>query len=588
MGRAMMYVPRAAAVGVMLALLLLGGSLLGPAADAQASEMTLPPTAGGDADGALRGFVSSGELPGTALRAQAQTQVTLFYDGFESGMSSWHPTGRWAITSYRAGTGSKSAYCVGSMVSPPGPYPPNISAGMRAGPFNLSDATGASLEFDTWFKTEANADWVIVGISTDGVLFHEAGGWGGTSGGWLHKTIDLAEYVAQPAVWIFFGFDSDGSTSYEGAYVDEVRLVATVAQPSPPPEEPLPLDFYEGWESGGSGWTITGSPTWAITSYRAGAGSKSVYCAGSTISPPGPYASNMVAWLEAGPFDLSNIDSASLEFDTWFDTELDADGFFAGASTDGNNYSGTEWTGDTDGWQHKTLDLAGFVGQPKVWIAFKFDSDGSTNHEGAYVDEIRLVTADTPPPPSPESPRFTDVSPGQYAYTQITDLAGRGIITGFTDGTFRPAVKVTRQQFAKMIVKALGLAVTGSETCSFFDVATQTGTDPFYPSKYVAICAARGITQGKTSFTFAPYDDITRQQLISMVTRAANLPEPPADYLPYFNPDQFSPREHYVNARRAAYAGLLNDLSFIDPRYSFYEPATRAQVCVILYNLLQL
>jgi len=187
------------------------------------------------------------------------------------------------------------------------------------------------------------------------------------------------------------------------------------------------------------------------------------------------------------------------------------------------------------------------------------------------------------PPPS----QFSDVAPGQYAHTQITDLANRGIITGFTDGTFRPADAVTRQQFAKVIVKTLGLAVTGSEICPFGDVATQSATDPFYPSKYVAVCAAQGITKGKTLSTFDPYGDITRQQLITMVTRAANVPEPPAGYVPNFTPDQFYPSEHYVNARRAAYAGLLKDLSFVDPRYSFYESATRAQVCVILYNLLQ-
>ena len=68
--------------------------------------------------------------------------------------------------------------------------------------------------------------------------------------------------------------------------------------------------------------------------------------------------------------------------------------------------------------------------------------------------------------------------------------------------------------------------MTGAEVCPFTDVVAQTGTDPFYPSKYVAVCAAHGITTGKTPTTFAPYDNITRQQLITMVVRAADAVDP--------------------------------------------------------------
>ena len=90
---------------------------------------------------------------------------------------------------------------------------------------------------------------------------------------------------------------------------------------------------------------------------------------------------------------------------------------------------------------------------------------------------------------------FPDVAGSPYE-TAIYDLAERGIIAGREDGTFGPSDTVSRQQFAKMIVKALGFTVTGTEVCPFGDVAGQIGTDPFYPAKYVAVCAARGITTG--------------------------------------------------------------------------------------------
>jgi hypothetical protein len=136
-----------------------------------------------------------------------------------------------------------------------------------------------------------------------------------------------------------------------------------------------------------------------------------------------------------------------------------------------------------------------------------------------------------------------------------------------------------------MIVKTLAYTVTGSEVCPFTDVTAQTGTDPFYPSKYVAVCATHGITQGKTATTFAPGDDITHQQLITMVARAADLSDPPGSYMPSFTAAQFSLNVHYLNARKAANAGLLAGLQGIGPSYNFLAPSTRGECAQILYNL---
>ena len=93
--------------------------------------------------------------------------------------------------------------------------------------------------------------------------------------------------------------------------------------------------------------------------------------------------------------------------------------------------------------------------------------------------------------------------------------------------------------------------------CPFADVPTQMGADPFYPSKYVAVCASHGITTGKTATTFAPGDNITRQQLVTMVVRAAGLSAPPARLHAHLLASQFLLDEHYANACKADHAGLL-------------------------------
>ena len=185
---------------------------------------------------------------------------------------------------------------------------------------------------------------------------------------------------------------------------------------------------------------------------------------------------------------------------------------------------------------------------------------------------------------APVTSGFSDVTAGHIYFKQIKDLAARHVIGGFVDGTFKPERQVNRQQFAKMIVLALGYPVSLADNNPFKDVSgSLDANDPLYPVHYVAVCAARNITQGKRPGEFAPYDNMTRAQLITMVARAANLPKPPASYMAPFG--NFSP-DHYAWARKAASAGLLNGLAGIGPMYDFFAPATRGEVCVLLYNLL--
>ena len=67
---------------------------------------------------------------------------------------------------------------------------------------------------------------------------------------------------------------------------------------------------------------------------------------------------------------------------------------------------------------------------------------------------------------------FSDVAAGEWYTGWVNLVAGRGIISGFPDGTFRPNEKVTQAQAVTMIVKALGWGV----------VVDQTGT---WPANYI-------------------------------------------------------------------------------------------------------
>ncbi|HZK49019.1 MAG TPA: S-layer homology domain-containing protein [Thermoleophilia bacterium] len=199
-----------------------------------------------------------------------------------------------------------------------------------------------------------------------------------------------------------------------------------------------------------------------------------------------------------------------------------------------------------------------------------------TTDFGGYVDSTSHSVD------SLSTQRFIDVPPTHSYASQIEALADLGVISGFGDGYFQPNASVVREQFAKMIVLTLGLPVSESDVPPFADVQVTPGS--LYPAAYIAVAARAGITRGVTADRFAPWNKITRAEVITMVVRAANLPEPPADYQPPFG--DFSPT-FYPYARKAAYAGILDGLVGMGSSYNFWTPATRGEVCALLSSLMQ-
>lgn len=178
---------------------------------------------------------------------------------------------------------------------------------------------------------------------------------------------------------------------------------------------------------------------------------------------------------------------------------------------------------------------------------------------------------------------FTDVPPLHPYAAAISDLTGRGVVSGYADGTFRPDELVSRQQFAKMIVRSLGLPVSTADVHPFTDLPANTDpTDPLYPNNYVAVCRQRALLSSPSPTTFAPFADLSRAELIEAAARAAALPDPPAAYDPPFA--AFSP-DGYEWSRKAAYAGLLSGLVGIGPTFDFLAAASRGECAQILYDL---
>lgn len=149
----------------------------------------------------------------------------------------------------------------------------------------------------------------------------------------------------------------------------------------------------EDFESGfpGTKWTLYGTPTWDDETYRYYQGSRSGWCAGSTMNPPGPYPPDMDAWMTYGPFSLADANYAYVSFYRWLYSEPRYDFLDVLVSTNGYNfYLEYELSGDYRSWTQQQIDLSDYCGYSQVWIAFLFYGDGSIQYEGAYLDNIEL------------------------------------------------------------------------------------------------------------------------------------------------------------------------------------------------------
>ncbi|WP_284646642.1 S-layer homology domain-containing protein [Paenibacillus silviterrae] len=176
---------------------------------------------------------------------------------------------------------------------------------------------------------------------------------------------------------------------------------------------------------------------------------------------------------------------------------------------------------------------------------------------------------------------FSDVA-GHWAQTEIELLANKWILNGITDQQFAPEARVTRAEFAAMLVRSLGLVE--SKDNAFADVQSADWFAGAVGSAYKA-----GLINGYEDGSFKPNAVITREQMVAMMIRAMKVggKEAPADSSVL---NKFIDRSNIGEWSKAAVsqalaAGLVQGMS--DTVFAANEPATRAQAAVILKRVLQ-
>jgi hypothetical protein len=179
---------------------------------------------------------------------------------------------------------------------------------------------------------------------------------------------------------------------------------------------------------------------------------------------------------------------------------------------------------------------------------------------------------------------FTDVEDTDFE-PSITALAYWEFMGGYPDNTFRPDNPLQRQQFAKMAVLTMGYEVTAADVSTFADTPSPYDpvNQPLYPGSYAAVAAENQIMLGKPGNMFDFGGNVTRQQVITVVVRAAGaaLAAPPAEWqgdLSYGDPT------HGANIKKAEYNGLLAGIPDL-ATWDTTANATRGEAAELLAQL---
>ena len=161
---------------------------------------------------------------------------------------------------------------------------------------------------------------------------------------------------------------------------------------------------------------------------------------------------------------------------------------------------------------------------------------------------------------------FTDVSKSRYE-TAINELYDLGLVNGYSVTKFGTNYTLTRAEACAIIVRALYGEKMVHDVINFVDVSYH---DWFYD--YVNTAVFYDVMHGHNATTFAPNDEITYDQMATLILNALG-----------YNALQLA-GEWPVNVERiATRLGLYTNI------YSYVngsDPITRGEACQMLYNAL--
>ncbi|HPE16707.1 MAG TPA: S-layer homology domain-containing protein, partial [Oscillospiraceae bacterium] len=177
---------------------------------------------------------------------------------------------------------------------------------------------------------------------------------------------------------------------------------------------------------------------------------------------------------------------------------------------------------------------------------------------------------------------FDDVAAEAWYHDAVGFCAARGITAGTGGGRFSPDAALTRGEFIVMLMRAYGIGADEDPADNFSDAG-----DTYYTG-YLAAAKRLEISNGVGNNLFAPEQEITRQDMFTLLYRALNvlgeLPEADgsAALTDFGDAGMISDYAEAAMETLVAAGIVSGSGGKLDP----LGGSTRSQMAQVLYNLL--
>lgn len=231
-------------------------------------------------------------------------------------------------------------------------------------------------------------------------------------------------------------------------------------------------------------------------------------------------------------------------------------------------------TGVKEGKTTVTVGVVDGIGSAEIAVTVNAKSSGggsSSNRPSNRPGTDEPATSTLP---------FTDVKVEDWFYDSVKKAFEKGLMKGTDETTFAPNASTTRAMVATVLFR-----MDGEKKTDVAGLFNDVEADSWYTDA-VAWAAEKGIVLGYDETTFAPNDNVTREQLVVMLYRYAAVTEKSEKDLSAFA-DAASVSEWATEAMTwAVEKGIIlgKGNSTLDPQ----GVASRAEVCTMLVRFLEM